>query len=76
MIYSRSQYTEPAPRARAPISMRPMATESDDTSPPPRWGLLAAAVVAALLTASWIGGELETAESDIPQAHSAQTSGK
>jgi len=78
MIHSRSTYGESSPNtvAQSPVATPPPRNQFDDAAPSPRWGLLAAAIVAALLTASWIGSTLSTADTEMPPVRSAQALGK
>ena len=76
MIFSRSTFGEsPAPTPAKPLQPSPFR-EADDAAQPPRWGLLAAAVVAALVTAAWIGSAFSTAQAAAPQTASAQPRSK
>ena len=58
------------------VALARSTTHADEADPAPRWGRLAAAVLAALLTGAWIGGELPTADADMAQVRSAQAAGK
>ena len=76
MIFSRSTFGEtPTTPSAKPMQPAPFG-EADDAAQPPRWGLLAAAVLAALVTAAWIGSAFSAAQAAAPQTASAQPSGK
>jgi hypothetical protein len=67
MIFSRSTFGESAPASTTkPPRARPLPAY-DEGADPPRWGLLAAAIVAALVTAAWIGSAFATAQAAAAQ---------
>jgi hypothetical protein len=76
MIFSRSNYSESSPISSTQSLAEPARQHLDDSAPPPRWGLLVAAIVAAVVTASWVGSELPTSDADMAQAQSSQAQGK
>lgn len=76
MIFSRSTFGEPPTATPAKPQQSTSFREAEDAVQPPRWGLLAAAVLAALVTAAWIGSAFSAAQAKAPQAASAQPRGK
>lgn len=76
MIDSRSNHSKASSIKAARLSPAPSRQQVSDSAPPPRWGLLVAAIVAAVVTASWVASDLSTADADLAQAQSAQAQGR
>ena len=76
MIYSRSNLSD---RSAVTAAQPPPATpprKPDEAVDRPRWGLLAAAFLAAWVTAAWVGSAFSTAQVAAPLSASAQPQGK
>lgn len=76
MFDSRSSHGESSPIKATRPTPDPSGQPAGDSAPPPRWGLLVAAIVAAVVTASWVASDLSTADADLAQAQAAQAQGR
>ena len=75
MSFSRSRTSEPPAVTTAQQAPASPLHKSDETVvEPPRWGLLAAVILVALITAAWVGSAYSTAQGAAPQ--STSTPGK
>lgn len=78
MIDTRIHPSESSSINTAPGAPEPSREQVRDNAPPPRWGMLVAAIVAALVTAAWVTGDLSTADAgaDLARMQSAQAQGR
>ena len=72
MNSSRSRNNDPTAGTPAQPPPASPLRKPDDADEAPRWGLLAAAILVASVTAAWVGGAFSTAQLDAPRSASAQ----
>ena len=76
MISSRSRSNDPTAGTTAQPPPASPLRKPDDAVDTPRWGLLAAAILVAWVTAAWVGSAFSTAQVAAPRSASAQPQGK
>lgn len=76
MISSRSRSNDPTAGTTAQPPPASPLRKPDDAVEPLRWGLLAAAILVAWVTAAWVGSAFSTAQVAAPRSASAQPQGK
>ena len=77
MSLSRSRTSEPPAVITAqPAPASPLHKAEETVVEPPHWGLLAAAILVALITAAWVGSAFSTAQGAAPRSTSTQPQGK
>jgi len=70
MINLSNNFGEASPITAAPSAPPSSHQPVDDGAPPPRWGLLAVAIVAAMVTASWVADDWSAANAGLVQSQS------